>query len=109
MNYEQQLAHYGIKGMRWGIRKRKAQAPPSSDRARVNQLKKKGLRNLTNDELKELNSRLQLERSYKDLKKQDYTVGQQIVVNMMSDLLKQSVSSLTKRSIKELEKKLNKK
>lgn len=107
MDYEKELAHYGIKGMRWGIRKRKPR-PVSSDRARVNELKKKSTRTLTNDELRDLNTRLQLERTYNDLLKTDRTVGQKILNNIMDAMIKQATTTLVNYSKKELENRLKK-
>lgn len=67
------LEHIGIKGMKWGVRKsrsaRRAAAKESeknavSDHKVARQLAKKGLKNLTNDELRVLNQRLQLEQQF---------------------------------------------
>lgn len=59
------LSHYGVKGMKWG--RRKAKEAPSEDYVRTKNLRKKSLNSLSNDELRKLNERLQLERSYRDL------------------------------------------
>jgi len=68
------LAHYGIKGMKWGVRRSPAQLksarPPASDdhatarRARA-KVKKGGLKSLSNDELKTYLERMDLEKRYK--------------------------------------------
>lgn len=70
------LSHYGIKGMRWGVRRKEnpktgrvtgsaAPAPkPSSDSKAASKLKKKSASQLSNAELKDLNKRLQLEVDY---------------------------------------------
>ena len=71
-----ELYHFGIKGMRWGVRRYQnadgsltdagqKRYRGSEDYVRAKELKKKGRNNLTNDELRELNERLQLERDYK--------------------------------------------
>lgn len=65
------LEHYGKKGMKWGVRKRKTASPThtSADAARVNKIsarvKKNGLDNLSNDDLAKLNKRSQLVSEYK--------------------------------------------
>jgi len=80
------LEHYGIKGMRWGVRrtreqidrargKRKAKGKPvtpvseDAKRARAAQTKAKteGVGALSNQELQQLNKRLNLEKNYSDL------------------------------------------
>lgn len=57
------LAHYGVKGMKWGVRKRKT----SSDFDQTVPHRKKRAKELSNQELTDVNKRLNLERSYKQL------------------------------------------
>lgn len=74
MDRNDHLAHYGIKGMKWGIRKnrqsggsskRKSRQDGWSDEAReVQRLKKKKPQELSNAELKRMNERIQLEQNY---------------------------------------------
>lgn len=60
----EELYHWGIKGMKWGVRKdRKV----SEDAATAKALKKKKLDELSNAELKKLNERKNLEQQYKNL------------------------------------------
>lgn len=64
------LAHYGIKGMKWGIRRANPSAsPPSSDhetaKAAKTKVKDSGLKSLSNDELKTYLERMDLEKRYK--------------------------------------------
>lgn len=71
------LEHYGIKGMKWGQRKRSVREeairakqfaerkrPASEDFKKSRELKKKGARALSNQELKEVNNRLNLEQNF---------------------------------------------
>lgn len=77
-----ELFHYGIKGMRWGVRRKegpdgtvgsrhgtkpKEKAEASEDSKKVAKLKKRSVKSLSNQELKELNKRLDLEQNYKRL------------------------------------------
>lgn len=78
-----ELYHYGIKGMKWGIRryqnkdgsltaagkKREKNKTRgwSKDAKRANNIKKKSVHQMTNAELKELNKRINLEQEYSRL------------------------------------------
>lgn len=74
-----ELTHYGVLGMRWGVRRSKAQlARASSSRKRKiddshEDHKKahdsKSVRSMSNQELKDRNNRLQMEQQYKKLTK----------------------------------------
>ena len=72
------LEHFGVKGMRWGVRKKQepvstgvAKTPMSSDAALTSKIRTKartsGMSSLSNKELFALNQRLQLERQYSAL------------------------------------------
>lgn len=68
------IVHSGVRGMKWGIRKdkgssgRKKKANVSSDHSKARKLEKQGPKKLSNQELSELNKRLQLEQSYRKAK-----------------------------------------
>ena len=57
------LQHYGVKGMKWGVRK----ARRSSDSAEVKQIRKKKVSQMSNAELRKANERIRLEQEYKRL------------------------------------------
>lgn len=73
------LAHYGVKGMHWGVRRsekkarlsKKPQPGDSEEHIRSRQLhttaKTQGLRKLTNKDIQDLNTRLNLEQNYANL------------------------------------------
>ena len=97
MEYGNELYHYGVKGMKWGVRRTPAQLGNktsstkkkktgviaktakkiSSDHKkktetkasikRINELKKKKVSEMTDDEIRERMQRLQLEKEYKKL------------------------------------------
>lgn len=86
------LYHYGVLGMHWGRRKGSNNAkqrslsrkPGSEDYELSRELKKKGSKNLSNKELKDLTQRLQLEKQLKDLNPKKYQKGLTIVKNITS-------------------------
>lgn len=111
-----ELYHYGIKGMKWGIRryqnpdgtrtavgKRRDRKASSTDHKTVRALKKKPVKRLTNEELQTLNKRMQLEVQYKNLKKQDVRAGRQFISKMVtsvaSEIIRQELKSAAKKAI----------
>jgi len=91
VNEDDFLAHYGVKGMRWGIRKdRKSGRKSASDVAKT----------LTDAELKKRVDRLQMEKRYVDLvsqtRKKDRTTfdrGVEQVTKMLTNAAKQKLQN----------------
>jgi hypothetical protein len=100
------LAHFGVKGMKWGVRHHggtttgtpRAKGTPSEDSAHAAalsaQVKKGGTSTLSNNELATLVKRMQLETQYKDLDKKTVNEGQKIVKDVLVNVGKQQASSL---------------
>ena len=61
-----ELYHYGVLGMRWGVRRRSARQP-SADSSNVKNIRKKKVSEMSNKELQDANNRIRLEREYKNL------------------------------------------
>lgn len=61
------LAHYGVKGMRWGKRRSASSRQTSEDHQEAQTLKKKHTSEMSNAELRKLNERMQLEQNYSQL------------------------------------------
>jgi hypothetical protein len=61
---------------------------------------------MSNDELRDLTTRLQLERQYKDLRKQDVSTGRKFVQDLLLDVGKDIVKSSVKSSMSSLIKKI---
>lgn len=65
---EKALAHYGIKGMKWGVRRKRGKGGRvSSDYSKSRAILKKKLSQMSDDELKQLNKRLEMERKLKQV------------------------------------------
>lgn len=70
------LAHYGVLGMRWGVRRKSR--TPSVDSANVKAIRKKKIDEMSNQDLRDANARLQLESQYKQLTKKT-SIGKKAV------------------------------
>ena len=76
------LEHFGIPGMHWGVRRQSGSSGRSSKKGEVapehtnaRKLAAKGAKRLSNQELKDLTNRLQLEKSLRELKSSDKQKG----------------------------------
>lgn len=82
------IAHYGVKGMRWGVRKSRTSSPVerSEDSSRAQALLTRPRASMSNKELRDLNERLQLEKTYSELTKQTTTLarGQRIAKEIIA-------------------------
>ena len=87
------LAHYGIKGMKWGIRRyqnKDGSLKPagrkrySSDYESTRSLRKKSYKELSNEELRSLNKRLNLESEYRRLNPKGIDKGQQVARQLLA-------------------------
>lgn len=91
MNENDVLAHFGIKGMHWGVRRTPEQLGHrkekvdnrSEDKKEVDSLRKKSSKTLSNKELEKITKRMNLERQYSDLKRREISSGQQFVNDFM--------------------------
>ena len=88
--YPDYLMHYGVKGMKWGVRKarknnyfskaaKKRRSSYSQDYKDAEKLRKKSYKQLSNSELKSLNKRLELEANYKRLNPKGIDKGKRMV------------------------------
>jgi len=59
------LQHYGILGMRWGVRRDRSKSETHEDYTKAHT--KKSFKSMSDSELRAHNNRLQMEKQYKDL------------------------------------------
>ena len=84
-----ELYHYGVLGMKWGYKKGKSGIGSlkttknkwSDDAKTVSELKKKNKKELSNADLKKVNERTQLERTYSNLNPSGIKKGMAFVVS----------------------------
>jgi hypothetical protein len=100
-----QMYHHGIPGMKWGVRKDRKRTgnkivtkttvekiPASDDHKESRTFKSKATTGLSTTELRKLNERLQLEKTYKELTKTEKKRGKKLVEDI---LYKSADSTLT--------------
>lgn len=84
------LAHYGVKGQRWGVRRTDAQLRkgPSEDAKKIGEnhrvAKKTGTKALSTKELQELVTRLNLEQQYSRMNPSTRQKGHATVKNLLA-------------------------
>lgn len=86
------LSHYGVKGMKWGIRRNSTRSEKSKERkkdalteqekeSRRNDVKKR--RTLSDSYIKNRIERLKLEKQFKDLTEEDLKPGRKLVLDAL--------------------------
>jgi hypothetical protein len=111
---EDVLAHYGIKGMKWGVRRsdrelrrarrQKTSGPPSEDAKRASAAASKakagGISTLSNQELQQLNNRLNLEQQYNRLttsEKKKKNAGSKFAQEFIANMGKEQANKFLKK------------
>lgn len=102
---ENSLTHYGVLGMKWGVRKKKQSSNTSNRTSRgeerrvIKEGKKRGMvttvkkttkkvkiKDLSDVELQQKIRRLQLEKQYRDLKKDEVSKGRKMAGQIISNV-----------------------
>lgn len=95
-----ELKHWGVRGMRWGIRKRRSGSEnDSEDHKTVQVIKTKRLSEMSNDELKKLTARLNLEKQYKDLTRKEASSGQKFVTGVLQEVGKEKAKDFITKTL----------
>ncbi len=87
------LVHYGILGMKWGVRRTPAQlarargerssSSSSNSKSQTSSSTKKRTRDMSDDELKTRINRLELEKKYKDLSRETVSRGRSFATRVV--------------------------
>ena len=111
------LYHFGILGMRWGVRRQTGSdgrildsGHGSEDFQKARDIKKKGSKNLTNAELKAYVERMNLEKQYATLNKKEVSAGRKFVSDVLVTAGKTTLTTfVAKQMTTQLEKAVIKK
>jgi hypothetical protein len=92
------LAHFGVKGMKWGVRRSsKAKEAPSHDAATATAIKKRAkagkVKVLSNTELQQAINRMNLEQQFKRLSVNEKPAVQRWVASTLLEIGKREVST----------------
>lgn len=80
---DQFLEHHGVKGQKWGIRNKSKARPESKDHASTKHLRRKPVHSLSNEEIKKVNERLNLEQNYSRLNPSRISAGKKTVAGII--------------------------
>lgn len=94
------LKHFGKKGMRWGVRKKRSasQNAKASEQASTNKkggkVNRKKLSEMSTEELRTLTTRLELEKKYKEITAQERSAGRKLVESILMESAKNTITPI---------------
>lgn len=96
------LKHYGVRGQRWGVRKRVV----SADYRAVSSLRGKKLHEMSNDEIRTIATRMDLERRHRELQPSRIKRGAKGVSNVLAGIAALATAAATIQKLVETGKKV---
>lgn len=87
------LAHYGVKGMKWGRRKNPASADSARSTSVKKTVKKQGLHTVSNKELQDAITRMNLEQQFKRLKVNEQSAATRWISSTLLEVGKREVQT----------------
>lgn len=112
-----ELMHYGVLGMKWGVRKSRSTSGKRSGlfkkktkaSTKPQTSKKKSVKDMSDDELRKAINRLEMEKRYKDLSPKQVSKGKQFVNDFMSKSIVPAVNEASKNLARDYLMKIGKK
>jgi len=96
---EKKLEHYGVLGMKWGVRKSRTASKSSKE---TSALRKKKAFELTDEELKKVNKRLDLEQRYNQLNPSKLNNAQKAIGKVVGNIAKNVITDVGTRYAKKI-------
>ena len=94
------LKHFGVKGMKWGVRKPRgsgpgpaAKAKPPKKGEKFDKKAPKSAKKMTDQELKKVIARMQMEKQYAELSRPKVSAGRQMINNALKQYGQQQLNS----------------
>lgn len=109
MSYNDELYHWGIKGMKWGIRRFQkkdgtltalGKKRKRDDNDGDEPSKPKTVKDMSDSELKNAISRLEMEKRYNELKPEQVSRGKKFMSRMMENVLSPAAEDVAKQLAK---------
>lgn len=97
------LQHYGILGMKWGVRRTESQLRGTKGSSLANEQKKKSqkkenpVKKMSDAELRQRINRIQMERQYAQLTAKQKSIGQKFVTDILTNAAKQTATTYVSR------------
>ena len=104
-----ELYHFGIKGMKWGVRKNRSSSDPSSSSlskkkkrglGNISEPKNKSVKDMSDEELRNTIARIELENRYKDLSPKKVSAGKKFVDRVINNIILPAGEDVTKQLVK---------
>jgi hypothetical protein len=93
------LSHHGVKGMKWGKRKNAASADSAKSTAVRTSVKKQGLHTVSNKDLQEAITRMNLEQSFKRLKVNNQSAATRWISSTLLEVGKREVQQQVAKKV----------
>lgn len=93
MTFDEFIEHHGVKGMRWGVRRSRSRVSSSKKTATKTTFQKTPNR-LTDAQLNTRIKRMELEKRYKELNKNDVSEGKKFTSDVLKSSGKQVATTL---------------
>lgn len=92
-----ELAHFGIKGMKWGIRRKSKGngSRKSADYKKYKELRSRSTSSLSNKQLRSLNERMQLESTNAQLVEKQANFGKRTTKKFLSTVGNQAIGQIS--------------